>query len=359
MIQSLLVADDLTGACDAAVHFAARGLQTVVDLPGHSYSGAAHVIARTTESRDFAPQAVRDALAKLAAEFSALPSRIFKKIDSTMRGNVGMEVAAARDSFDCDAAVVCPAFPAMHRVVRHGLLRVTSAPGFAPLDVAAQLAEQSGERCAHTAPEGLLARLSHGDRLISVDAYDDSDLDAIAAALTACGRRVLWAGSAGLASGLARLLATAASHHPVAALSHRGPVLFCIGSDHPVSMAQQEALLNQRACSLLPPETPAELIAAALTGGHALLRIARGQLPDAVGALRPAAIFACGGDTASLVFRAAGARAIRLHDELAPGVPRGTVVGGGWDGVPVVTKSGGFGGRDTLIIVADYFHAII
>jgi uncharacterized protein YgbK (DUF1537 family) len=204
-----------------------------------------------------------------------------------------------------------------------------------------------------------LARLAHGDPLISVDAYDDSDLDSIAAALSACGRRVLWAGSAGLASGMARLLAPAASPQPVPAPSHGGPVLFCIGSDHPVSMAQQEALLDQRPCSLFGPETPAELIAAGLAGGHALVRIARGQIPEAVRALCPAAVFACGGDTASLVFRAAGAHAIRLHDEIAPGVPRGTLLGGAWDGLPVVTKSGGFGGRDTLITVADYFHAII
>ena len=52
------------------------------------------------------------------------------KIDSALRGNTGLEIAAALESFHCDAAIVCPAFPNMHRVVEAGFLRVTDAPEF-------------------------------------------------------------------------------------------------------------------------------------------------------------------------------------------------------------------------------------
>jgi uncharacterized protein YgbK (DUF1537 family) len=62
-----------------------------------------------------------------------------------------------------------------------------------------------------------------------------------------------------------------------------------------------------------------------------------------------------GGDTASLVCRAAGVQRIELCDEIVPGVPRGILRGGAFDGVGVVTKSGGFGDRDTLVQVADFF----
>lgn len=62
-----------------------------------------------------------------------------------------------------------------------------------------------------------------------------------------------------------------------------------------------------------------------------------------------------GGDTASVVCRALDARAIELRREIAPGIPCGVIVGGAFDGLPVVTKSGGFGPPDALIEVADFF----
>src|SRR5450759_4141790 len=49
----LLVADDLTGACDAAVHFAARGLRPATVLVARGVGAAgARVLAVSTESRD-------------------------------------------------------------------------------------------------------------------------------------------------------------------------------------------------------------------------------------------------------------------------------------------------------------------
>ena len=68
-----------------------------------------------------------------------------------------------------------------------------------------------------------------------------------------------------------------------------------------------------------------------------------------------AALVLSGGDTASLVCRAAGVQRIELCDEIVPGVPRGILHGGEFDGIPVVTKSGGLGDRDALIQIADFF----
>jgi uncharacterized protein YgbK (DUF1537 family) len=71
----------------------------------------------------------------------------------------------------------------------------------------------------------------------------------------------------------------------------------------------------------------------------------------------PEALFLCGGDTASLVCRSLGVRSIELRRELARGIPAGILHGGLYDGIPVVTKSGGFGSPDDLIHIEDYFHA--
>jgi hypothetical protein len=114
-------------------------------------------------------------------------------------------------------------------------------------------------------------------------------------------------------------------------------VHFCIGSDHPVTLAQQAALLTAR------------------PGRYVLQRIPRGRPFELIFSGTPAALFLCGGDTASLVCRAIGAQRIELCAEIVPGVPRGILRGGLFDGLSVVTKSGGFGDPDALISVADFF----
>jgi uncharacterized protein YgbK (DUF1537 family) len=52
-----------------------------------------------------------------------------------------------------------------------------------------------------------------------------------------------------------------------------------------------------------------------------------------------------------------GAEGIRLEAEVEPGVPFGRLLGGVGDGLAVVTKSGGFGGPDTLACVAGVLSA--
>jgi uncharacterized protein YgbK (DUF1537 family) len=361
-MDCLLVADDLTGACDAAVHFAMRGIRPAVVLTARGGSGAgARVVAISTESRDLAPDDIRRAMFAAAAEFPRdCAARVFKKIDSTMRGNTGVEIAAALEAFHCDAAVVCPAFPKVHRVVESGHLRVRNAPEFTPIDVAGRLRVQAGLACSHVRPESIAAMLAEGARMVSVEANCDLDLDGIAAAIVRMGRRILWAGSGGLASALAR---GSGGERAAAPPARSGPALFCIGSDHGATLAQQAALLAERCAVLFDPGgATRESIGGALAAGkHVVLRIPRGaismdQVRGLISGVSAAALVLSGGDTASLVCRAVGVQRIELCDEIVAGVPRGVLRGGVFDGVGVATKSGGFGDRDTLIQVADYFH---
>jgi uncharacterized protein YgbK (DUF1537 family) len=44
-----------------------------------------------------------------------------------------------------------------------------------------------------------------------------------------------------------------------------------------------------------------------------------------------------------------GVRGVAVEGEIGPGMPFGTLVGGLWDGVTVVTKAGGFGGPTALL----------
>ncbi|SRR5579871_103330 len=298
-LECLVIADDLTGACDAAVHFAMRGYRTIASTTA-ALPDDAKFIAINAETRGLAPAEAEARIREVAA--AAPRTRVlFKKIDSVLRGHPERETAAALEAFGCDVALFTPAFPALGRTVRDGWLYV------------------DGERCVE------VSQCVKDARIISLDASDDADLDAIVAAGLARRERVLWAGSGGLASALARALPRGAFAAPGASA---GPVQFCIGSDHPVMVAQLDRLRAER------PDA----------------RILAVPTSDA------AAVFLCGGDTASAVCQTIGATAIDLCGEIAPGIPRGILRGGAFEGRGVVTKSGGFGDADALLKVVDCFN---
>lgn len=339
-LECALIADDLTGACDSAVHFAATGLRTVVPLAPDNGPGGARVLACSTESRALAPADAACRIRRVACALRAFRPRIvFKKIDSVLRGNSGFEIVAAFDAFACDAAVVDPALPAMGRTVRGGFLDSDRDAGFRPIELGAWLRLHGAEPFRHAAAGSLAAALEAGARFVSFDSVCAEDLAAVADEILALNSRILWAGSAGLASALARRLA-AGNPLPEAELRH-GPVLFCIGSDHPVTLEQQRHLARERGIAAIP-----------IAAGGALEALRRRVAEE-----RPAALFVTGGDTASLVCAALEARSIELRREFVPGIPLGLLHGGACDAVPILTKSGGFGAPDDLIRIADYFHA--
>ena len=124
-----IIADDLTGACDAGALFAGRGPVGVFvapDLPDAGWPAA----AVDTESRALPPAAaaerVRRAVDGLQARLGG--GRIFKKLDSTVRGPVAAEIWALMGASGATTALVCPAFPAQGRTVRDGMLSVFGQP---------------------------------------------------------------------------------------------------------------------------------------------------------------------------------------------------------------------------------------
>ena len=348
-LECLLIADDLTGACDAAVHFARRGYRTHVRLDSHGEE--ASVLAISAESRHLSVAELRPVMDELARQLPVARARIlFKKIDSTLRGNVGAEIAAALTAFGCEAAVITPAYPAMGRTVEEGYLRVRAAEA---IDLAARLRSQGLEACAHVQPSAVCAAIQAGARFISVDVACDRDLDTIAAAGLESGRRILWSGSAGMASALARTLPCWAGRGPRSRAVPAAPrpassVLFCIGSSHPVTVEQQRHLLALGR---------SEHVVLNLSLRPTSLERVRELVGNAAGAAT--ALVLSGGDTASLVCRALGVGRIQLEDEIVPGIPWGYLSGGAFDGWRVATKSGGFGAPHALIQVADFFTCLI
>src|SRR5699024_3365673 len=97
----VIIADDLSGAADCAAGFALSGFRAVVATDTTvAMNTEAEVIAATTNTRDVEPT---DAVAKVASVATQLMTRrvqiLYKKIDSTLRGNIALELSAIRQAF--------------------------------------------------------------------------------------------------------------------------------------------------------------------------------------------------------------------------------------------------------------------
>ena len=296
-----MVADDLTGACDAGVAFA----PAVVVLRPEVKLTARDALIETTHSRADVPEV---AAARVTELVKHLPpaALLYKKIDSMLRGNIRAEIEAMLAASGRRRAIVCPAFPAQGRTVEGGI--------------------------AHPAGVDLRALLA-GLPVEIPDALTAADLSRIAAAADV--RQDLLVGSAGLA----REVGSAPPRLMPPAERGPGSALMCVGSIHPVTLAQLDQLTEEDAeiwrIEMASPD-PAQLA----------------QLRHRVEALAGGGLLLSGGDTALLICRLLGAEGIRLEAEVEPGVPFGRLLGGVGDGVAVVTKSGGFGESGTLTCVA-------
>ncbi len=103
-----LIADDLTGAMDAGLQFGKRGLRALVPLGWQALPDAEVLVVDTDTREATASEAHR----RVGLVAGALCGRtLFKKVDSTMRGNVGYELRALLEVLSPRAIVVAPAFP--------------------------------------------------------------------------------------------------------------------------------------------------------------------------------------------------------------------------------------------------------
>jgi len=379
-----IVADDLTGALDAAAPFAACGYPTAVAL--RRGRGDAAVVAASAESRMLAPAAAAARTVALA-RCLATPA-LFKKIDSLLRGPLAIEIAALAAARSPALVIVAPAIPAQGRVTIGGVqyaqgrpVHVSVRDPFAPAatsDLAALLAGAGMATRTLTlarvrgGPARVLAELAraHG-RAIIADAERQSDLDDLTRAGLALGGDVLWCGAAGLARALAAALPPPPRAPPPSPVPAARALVVC-GSLHPASLAQCAYLARQDgvvARTLLTQEqTPRAAMAVARQAVRenrcALLTLAGASEDDRRDRARSLALLeevardvrdipslglvATGGDTAAALCRGFGFGYLEVRDVVVDGIPRAVGRGGPSDGMPVVTKAGGFGASTAL-----------
>jgi len=403
----LVIADDLTGAADCGVACASHGLHTLLVLGDSGDDVDAEALAVDGDTRRLPAQEAAAETARLLRRYLGnQQTLVYKKLDSTMRGNVGAELAAMLEARRGLAgggeeivAVLASAFPATGRTTVaghqrvHGRLLEESEP-CQEGDLLAQSDIGGLLRAARLRPALLGLELIRGDGemlrdamrtlaqeadVLVCDAETDDDLRRIAVASMALGSGTVWAGS----GGLARHLLPAAGRPRTLPSSHKsiqvsGPALFVVGSGSAVAHEQVEVLASRSdtivmkvsAEVLLAGERSPQWLALvrelenALIAGRDIavfpdqkVRLDSGQGPLLTAALaamvrpladRVGALAVTGGETARAVFEAWGVRGLRLIGEVEAGLPFSVTAE--WNReIPVLTKAGGFGGPESLL----------
>lgn len=120
-----IIADDLTGANDTALQFKKCIAETKIllnpSIPPEDDSNT-EVWAISTESRNVSPEIARQ---KIISTLQNLNTNLnlehfYKKIDSTIRGNIAVETLAMLEELEYDVAIIIPAFPTENRITVGG-----------------------------------------------------------------------------------------------------------------------------------------------------------------------------------------------------------------------------------------------
>lgn len=392
----LILADDLTGATDAGAAFARRGQSTEVLWGCATASQESAVIAYDVASRGLSATEAASRHQHAVRNLLTPGRSLFKKIDSTLRGQPAAEIAALHAAL-CNLSrpargIFAPANPAMRRTTLDGRVLVDGNPlerteiwqrehSYPSADLVAILGDAgiAAKRAPLASVRGdartLRATLDVEADVVVCDAETDEDLARIAAA--AADGAGFFIGTAGLAAALAGQLPPRRPQIPATTRTASG-VLIVVGSMASASRlaARQLATLPGMRCLGWSPDllmNPAragertqavERVVALLAAGQdVLVEISQdpgaNPSPDArlsrrLGeCLRPAmekvsGLIVTGGETATSLLEQWYVGGILLVDEIEPGIALG-VMKVHDTRIPVITKPGAFGDAGCLV----------
>lgn len=414
-----IVADDLTGTMDTSQGFAARGYGTSVVAVPPGRSGRldrrpdSPILGINTDTRYDGAEAAAEMIAEVVRTVPA--ETVYKKVDSTLRGNVRAETDAALTASGTDLALVAPAFPAAGRTTQDGVHYVDATP----LDETEYADDEKGPSSSK-----LTDIFESDDRAVEQVSIDvvESGRNQVAAVLTAAVKRhdrppivvcdaqtaehlatiadagsdhdTLYVGSGGLAEHVAVKGAAAGTRSSSAPVGPGSP-LAVVGSVSATTLAQLRQvpaaavveldpvdLLTEpaseegasRAADCLASGRPAVLTAATdretvertvregeirdLGPNEIRERIASGLAATAAAVVEsqsPSGLFYTGGDVAVAGLRSLDATIVTLTgDAVTAGIPVGRLADGVASGTPLVTKAGGFGSECTIVNCLEY-----
>lgn len=212
MSKIIIIADDLTGANATSVLLARQGFKSATFLDLEKYDPKKNkdlkVVSISTDSRAVKKDIAYKRVNEVVEFFNNYDVKLFsKRIDSTLRGNIGAEIDGVLDGLPEDTiAVVVPSFPTSGRVCVGGYLMVDQIP-LEKTDVAKDpknpvktsrvvtiVKSQTSKRVGFvdldkvldgvdSIKNGLISEIQNGSRIIIVDAATDEDIKRIAKAV--------------------------------------------------------------------------------------------------------------------------------------------------------------------------------
>ena len=234
--RCLIIADDLTGGADTGAQFAKRGLSTLlISLTGRRRIDFTKYLKRdvlviNTISRGLSPDKAFDVVSGSLKKYEERDFPvIYKKIDSTLRGNIGYEIDAILKETNIPFCFMAPSYPEQKRALVGDIMMVGERPlsltevahdSTSPVresHVSKLLRSQSRHNIGRidltyvaSGRERLLKAVKgeqrRGEKIIILDAFSRQDLTHIADVAFCMDKIPLFVGSAGLAEEVAKKL---------------------------------------------------------------------------------------------------------------------------------------------------------
>jgi uncharacterized protein YgbK (DUF1537 family) len=418
MVQRcLLIADDLTGGADAGAQFAKRGLNTLLifckDHTKIDFSQYAHrdVLVVNTDSRGLTPEKASSLISNLLKTYhpKVFPI-IYKKIDSTLRGNLGYEIDTILKEMNGALGFMAPSYPEQNRRLVGGIMIIGEKP-LALTEVAQNttspiqeshvdklLQQQSRNRVGwiditlvasgvERLKEMVEREQNKGTKIIIFDAGSRQDLTNVAEVGFSLESKPLFIGSAGLAEEVAKKISSS-QLHPRSLKSYKHVLIVC-GTASSVTHQQLRRLefrkipvfqlnpslfigdfsegeserkdISRRIGNCLSRGiTILKTIPEMLHSEHSndlpislkisktLAEITLSALAQSRVEVHDLALLLTGGDTAQGVINRLDISGIEIEGELLEGIVQTHLTGGKWDGLLLITKAGAFGKEDAL-----------
>lgn len=425
-MKLFIIADDLTGANATSVLLSKSGFKCSSfidsDLLTDELLDRYDVVAVSTDSRGLTKQEAYQKVEKEVKRVSNKKNIISKRIDSTLRGNIGAEIDAVLDNIDDGVAIVVSSYPDSGRISIGGFLLVDSIPLEKTLvakdpkcpvkksRIKEIIQEQTNYKVSEIniqevfqGEEHLSCRINQlveeGNKIIVIDALTNSDIDVIAKASNKCNFDIVAVDPGPYTRSLMN-----AKYEDVP-IEQGKKVFFAIGSVSKTTINQIEYLsaiksvkiIKVNPMNLIKKEEKENEINKALkeiklnldsneinilgiaTTTHesevlnlsdisSKMNISEEEISNLINEglaeitekaielskSSVGALYTSGGDVTIEVMKKLEVEGIDIKDEVIPLAVYGRFIGGKYDNMPVITKGGLIGDRQTLSKCMDY-----
>ncbi|WP_311272855.1 MULTISPECIES: four-carbon acid sugar kinase family protein [unclassified Rhizobium] len=364
-----IIADDLTSATDGAGAFLLKGYVPLIKALDAA-EDTAPVISIDTNSRALSASEASRVSGEAAASL-ANAHFLFKTIDSTLRGHICQEIAAAFRASGRSRLVIAPAFAEAGRLTIGGIQAVHGIPvsessyGRDPVHPArssniADLVDPSLGKAVVVASD---SEPPSNETILILDADSQSALNRQVARIPDP-QSVLWVGSPGMAIALSSLVPPVPTQHPAAGEAS-SRVLIVAGSANAVTH-QQCDVLQEHGVPVVTQlaDAPVDARVVCLRAPSLLQASAEAVVSDLAAQASSAVarrdfdvVIATGGETMAAILDRLEINRFFLSRELEPGFPVGKTRLPDGAALSIAMKAGGFGSPSTLLDAAKTFLA--